>query len=443
MTIRTALAFALVVSLAGCNSILDQDPASDLPDKDAIINAEGARTALMGAYNALENLSYYGGDFVFFGELPTDNAVDASTFQSYADADGNQFRADNATVNDIWNAIYDGINRVNVILERVPPLTDLDDAEKSEILGEAHFLRALHYHNLVKLYGDVPIVLTPVKNLTEALNEAGTVARSPAADVYTQILADLGDAKSLITSTEPTTQATVGAVDALTARVQLYRQDYAAAGAAADAAIDAGYSLADAYGDLFDADGQDTPEDIFKVTFTSVQFSNLGYYYSLDGLGAVLPSQSLIDAYDPDDERLAWNISGDTEGDASGVKFPTTAGAEDFHVIRFAEVLLIKAEVLARQNDLAGAVDTYNPIRVRAGLAPHHLGVDVTTQDEVLAAIANERRLELAFEGDRWPDLVRTGQAVPVLGIPEFQTLFPIPQAQRDVAAGLTQNPGY
>jgi hypothetical protein len=261
--------------------------------------------------------------------------------------------------------------------------------------------------------------------------------------VYTQILADLGDAKTMITATGPTTGATVGAVDALTARVQLYRQDYAAA---ADVVIGAGYTLAGTYPELFDADGQDTPEDIFKVTFTAVQFSNLGYYYITEddgGAGAVLPSQSIIDAYDPADQRLTWNITGDTEGSASGTKFPTTAGAEDFHVIRFAEVLLIKAEALARQSDLAGAVDTYNQLRVRAGVVPHTLGVGVTTLDEVLAAIAQERRLELAFEGDRWPDLVRTGQAIPVLGVPEFQTLFPIPQAERDVAPGVTQNPGY
>jgi len=141
--------------------------------------------------------------------------------------------------------------------------------------------------------------------------------------------------------------------------------------------------------------------------------------------------------------RFAWNISGDTEGEASGTKFPTTAGAEDFHVIRFAEVLLIKAEAQARQNDLAGAVDTYNPLRVRAGLPEDHLGTQVNTQADVLAAIDRERRLELALEGDRWPDLVRTGRAASLMGIPDFQTLFPIPQAQRDVTPGLTQNPGY
>jgi hypothetical protein len=442
MTIRFALAFALSVTLAGCGSILDESPVDQLPDDQAITSAEGARSALAGAYAALQSLSYYGGDFVFFGDLPADNAVNTSTFQSYADADGNRFRADNETADDIWNAIYDAINRTNVILERVPALTDLDDAEKNEILGEAHFLRALHYHNLVKLYGDVPLRLAPVKDVAEA----GAVVRSPVADVYTQILADLAEARGQITAAEPATAGTAGAVDALTARVQLYRQDWAAAATAADAVIGRGYRLANAYPDLFDDEGRDTPEDIFKVTFTAVQYNYLGYYYILEddgGQGAVTPAQDLMDAYDPGDERLAWNVSGSTEGSASGTKFPTTAGAEDFPVLRFAEVLLIKAEALARQNDLSGAVDAYNQIRDRAGLPEHTLGVDVSSQDDVLAAIDHERRLELAFEGDRWPDLVRTGRAVPVLGIPAFQALFPIPQAERDVAPGLTQNPGY
>jgi hypothetical protein len=103
----------------------------------------------------------------------------------------------------------------------------------------------------------------------------------------------------------------------------------------------------------------------------------------------------------------------------------------------------IKAEALARQNDLAGAVDAYNQLRARAGLAEHTLGGEVTTQDDVLGAIDLERQFELGFEGDRWPDLVRSGRAVEVMGIPEFQTLCPVPQTERDVAPGITQNPGY
>ena len=175
MTIRFALAFALVVSLAGCNSMLDQDPVDKLPDTDAITNARGARAALAGAYNALEDSRYYGEDFIELGDLPADNADNTGTSQAYDDADANQFRADNASAQRIWDGIYEAINRVNIILDRVPAVTDLDDTEKNEILGEAHFLRALHYHNLVKLYGDVPIRLTPVKDV----NEAGGAVRSP------------------------------------------------------------------------------------------------------------------------------------------------------------------------------------------------------------------------------------------------------------------------
>ncbi|HWB40911.1 MAG TPA: RagB/SusD family nutrient uptake outer membrane protein, partial [Gemmatimonadales bacterium] len=207
-----------------------------------------------------------------------------------------------------------------------------------------------------------------------------------------------------------------------------------------------GYTLAPDFTTLFDTEGTDTPEDILKLVFTAEQFAWHGFYYTssdLGGEGTVGPSQKLIDLFDPADLRGAWSISGDTEGEASGLKFPTTIGAEDFHVIRLAEVLLIKAEALARQSDLVGAVDAYNPVRVRAGLSAHTLGVEVSTEEDVLAAIDLERQFELAFEGDRWPDLVRTGRAEEVMGIPQFQTLYPIPQTEIDVAPGITQNPGY
>jgi hypothetical protein len=436
------LAFALMGSVVGCDSLLDQNPTDQIPDAGAITNAEGARTALIGAYNALQATGSYGRNLLLMGDLPTDDVEHVGTLTSFALTDVNQLRADNDAVDLIWNAAYDEINRDNNILTRVPPLTDLEETEKNEILGEAHFLRALSYHNLVKLFGDVPIRLEPITSV----EEAGQAVRSPAADVYAQIHADLDEAGNLITNTEPATQATVGAVHALRARVALYEADYATALAEADEVVNEGYDLADTYSDLFDAEGIDTPEDIFKVTFTAAQFNLEGFYYTsedFDGRGEVAPTQDLFDAFEPDDERLTWSITVTDDGALSGSKWPTTIGAEDMHVIRFAEVLLIKAEAQARQNDLAGAVDTYNRVRDRAGLDPHNLGDEVSNQAEVLAAIEQERRVELAMEGDRWPNLVRQGTAAEVLGIPEFQTLFPIPQVERDVAPGLTQNPGY
>jgi hypothetical protein len=447
MRIGLALALALLPCLAGCNSILDTEPTDQLPADKAITTAADARTALSGAYSVLQDFSgqiYYSGDFISLNDLLSDNAVATGTFTSYAEADANRLSASNESVFDIWSTIYAAINTVNNIIQKVPGLTDLEDTEKNEILGEAYFLRALHYHNLVKLWGGVPLRLVPVQSPAEAAN----ITRATVDEVYTQIHSDLSQAEQLVTNTneETTTQATIGAVKALEARVYLYQGDWANANAKADEVIGLGYELADDYADLFDEEGIDTPEDIFKVLYTAQQYQSVGYYLNStdDGGKAELsPSDDLVAAYEPGDARFDWSIKDDGAGTISGVKFPTTAGAEDIHVIRFGEVLLIKAEALAQLGDLAGAVATYNLLRVRAGLPVHHLGNQVTTQADVLAAIDHERRVELAFEGDRWPDLVRTGRAAPVMGIAPFQTLYPIPQAEIDVVPGLVQNPGY
>ena len=443
---RNSLAFAVVLSgsLTACDSILDQNPPDAIPIETSITDARGARAALIGAYNGLRGADefYYAAEFITLGDLSADNVVSVGISGSFDFVDGNQLRPNNSAVAGVWEDIYEALNRVNLIIEKVPPLTDLEETEKNQILGEAHALRALHLHNLTKFWGDVPMPLISPTNL----EEASRISRTAAADVYTQIRADLTQAEALVTGTEDATRVTAGFVDALQARVALYEEDYGTAVAEADEVLAQGYTLAPDFTRLFDADGVDTPEDILKLVFTAEQYMWHGdYYTSADsgGTGTVGPSQHLIDLFDPVDVRGTWSIVGDTEGDAFGLKFPTTTGAEDFHVIRLAEVLLIKAEALARQNDLVGAVDAYNPVRVRAGLSAHTLGDEVTTQQDVLAAIDLERQFELAFEGDRWPDLVRTGRAVEVMGIPQFQTLYPIPQTELDVAPGVTQNPGY
>ena len=443
---RYSLAFAVVLTgtLTACDSILDQSPPDALPTETSITDARGARAALTGAYNAMNFVDgyYYGSEFINLGDLSADNVVSTGISGAFAFIDANELRPDNASVEGVWGTLYDALNRVNVILEKVPPLLDLEETEKNQILGEAHALRALHLHNLTKFWGDVPMPLVS----PTSVEEASQITRTPAADVYAQIRADLAEAETLVTETGDATRVTTGFVDALQARVALYEGDYATAAGEADEVLAQGYELAEDFTTLFDAEGTDTPEDILKVVFTAEQYSWHGFYYTssdLGGEGTVGPSQKLIDLFDPADLRGTWSIFGDTEGEASGLKFPTTIGAEDFHVIRLAEVLLIKAEALARQNDLVGAVDAYNPIRVRAGLSPHSLGDEVTTQADVLAEIDLQRQLELAFEGDRWPDLVRLGLADDVMGISQFQTLYPIPQTELDVAPGIVQNPGY
>ncbi len=434
-------ALLAVAALAACDSTLATEPADRIPSERAIVDAGTAHAALAGAYDALQSLDYYGVTVPMLGDLSADNLEHVGTYQYLGSVSRNQLQADNTAVTDAWEAIYDAVARANLLIAKVPGLTDMDAGDRDQVLGEAYFLRALHFHNLVKLWGDVPMPLAPVASA----DEAAQFTRTPAAQVYTQVLADLTQAEQLMTDDSQTRQASLGAVRALRARVLLYMGDWEGALTAADAVEGMGYTLAGDFGSLFTPDGDDTPEDIFRVSFSPQEYNELGYYYLWDGRWEAAPTPSLDAAFEAGDLRHDLTLEED-DGDYQGTKFPTTIGGEDFHVLRLGEVVLIRAEALARLDRLGDAVDEYNKLRLRADLAPHVLGVDVTTQQDVLDAIWHERRVELALEGDRWPDLVRTGRAAAVLGIPAdrtFQLLYPIPQRERVTAPGLGQNPGY
>jgi hypothetical protein len=440
MRLRLLLPALLLFGAAGCESLVTE-PVTSIPTERQITDAATARASLIGAYDALQSLSYYGRMVEVLGDLPADNAEHSGTFQYLDQIDRNAILADNTSVTNLWSAIYDGIGRVNTIIARVPAVADLSDTEKNEILGEAYALRALHYSNLVKFWGGVPLVLTPIEDPVTA----SKLTRATVAEVYTQILSDLDQAATLVTNTSQRTQVSKLFVSALRARVLLYKGDYTGALAAANATLAGRDTLVVPNADLFTADGTPTSEDIFRVAFTPVEYNEIGYYYLNAGRREVRPPRVFGTVWEAGDIRknLTLRVRSSSNSNLQGVKYPTTVGGEDVHVIRLAEVVLIKAEALARLNQLQPAVDELNKVRIRAGLPKRVLGVDVTTQADVINAIINERRFELALEGDRWPDLVRTGLATTVLGITPEQTLFPIPAREINVAPGLDQNPGY
>lgn len=466
MRLRYLVLSAFLATAAGCSSALDVDPVTDVPEETAIVDAVSARAAVAGLYDALQSGSYYGVSMYAYTETSSDNARHTGTFTAWADADQAVLTSDNGTVRGIWAAIYNAVNRANVLIQKIPGVPGLSQADKDQMVGEALFVRALSYHNLVKLFGGVPIRTVPATDL----GQAAEIARATVAAVYTQILADLAQAEPLMSNTTGSRSGSLGAVLALRARVLLYRASpgptgenntasWALAETAATAVAALGYSLAPTFAELFTVAGSDTDEDIFRVRFSDQDANSIGFYYIVKSLGGryeVGVSASIAGAFEAGDGRRAVTVLADP-GNATRLyagKFPSPIGTDHPHVIRFAEVLLIRAEARARQNtpvSLAAAVADYNLLRSRAGLPPHTFGVDVTDMTTVLAAIARERRSELAFEGDRWPDLVRGGNGVTIMTAhraPQpfavHQILYPIPQSEIDVTSPpLTQNTGY
>ncbi|TMQ02940.1 MAG: hypothetical protein E6J91_49205 [Deltaproteobacteria bacterium] len=175
MNCKSLLPAVLVLVAAGCNSILDVKPINEISEQAAITSPAGARAALAGMYDGLQSTGYYGGTFVFFGDLSGDDVRHTGTFTTYRLADNNQLTADNTTIQGLWDAMYRVVGRANVLIARVPTLSTTDPtwpAERDEIMGEAYFVRALTFHDVQTLWGEqapsgmgVPIPLVPVSDI--------------------------------------------------------------------------------------------------------------------------------------------------------------------------------------------------------------------------------------------------------------------------------------
>ncbi|MFO0095115.1 MAG: RagB/SusD family nutrient uptake outer membrane protein [Gemmatimonadaceae bacterium] len=447
------VALAAVAATTACDSILQTEPVTSLPQDQMIQDAATATASLNGAYDALQSGSYYGLSALLVGDLAADNTVWSGTFQYLGEMQTNRMQADNSEVTAFWTAIYSSVNRANLLIDVVPTVPTIPEATRADVMGQAYFIRALGFHNLVKYWGAVPI---PTK-VTTGPDESKNYVRTPVTEVYTQILKDLDSAQTLTRNTTNTRYATATAARALRARVLFYRAglpgngnsqaDYQAALDAANAVLAGRDTLVVPYASLFSAAGNNTTEDIFRIAFNATETNGLSNYYLSVGRAEVAPSATLDAAYPAGDLRKAASVapSGVASRPLNGVKWSARPGTEHIHVIRLAEVVLIKAEALARLNRLPEAVAQYNKVRIRAGLAPHALGTQVTTQADVINQIELERRLELALEGDRWPDLFRLGKVILVKGIQvrPGQALFPIPIRDVRVSPQLTQNPGY
>jgi len=427
------ISLILTFSLLMACEMNEITPTEYVAADEAITNANGVKKAVVGCYDALQSQSYYGRNMIIVPDLVADNLKESGTLQEYVEIDNNRMLADNATVLGIWSSLYDAINRANIVLFYVPKVNDMADDLKNNYLGEMRFLRALHYFNLVRLFGKVPLRLTPAFNPTDANN----IKRNDVSEVYAAIIDDLLFAEANINNTVRG-RATKQSATALLAKVYLTTGQYDLAKQKA-AAVIAQFPLESNYSNLFST--EDPAEVIWSVKFNAQDGNRLALYFAPTGMGGrneVVPTNELNAAFESGDLRK--NVSIASENYVLKYKDIAT-GTDKVIVLRNGEMYLIRAEAELRlaSPDLSLATADINAIRARAGLA----ATAASTKDDLLLAVEKERRVELAFEAQRWFDLVRTNRITAYLpSVTTNQMLFPIPLSEVQ-ASGLEQNTGY
>jgi starch-binding outer membrane protein, SusD/RagB family len=431
------LAVAAAVVLGACDSPLDTDPTASIDAETALTTARGIELALNGAYRSLQ---FGNRDHVAYPDLYADNLDFTGTFQTDREFGLRNISPSNGALTGLWADAYIGINRANSVLDGIPTASGLTPERGNRFRGEALFVRSMHYYNLVRWFGGVPLVLTP----SRGVGPDALVARNTREEVFAQIIKDLEEAAPLLPTGRIQGKATRDAANALLARLYLEDGKYAQARDKATSVINSGnHTLVSNFRTLFTT--KHTSESIYEVHFTVNNGNSLAFWFfpqELSGRWGFSPTAELYNAYGAGDARR--NASIDIEP-ASGkryiFKYPRI-GTEDDNIIllRLAEMYLIRAEANARLGAAdATVLNDINILRNRAGATP----VSVSGQQALLEAILHERRLELAFEGHRFFDLRRFGQAQQKLQLEAHQLLLPLPLAELDVNENLVQNPGY
>ncbi|SFQ81050.1 RagB/SusD family nutrient uptake outer membrane protein [Hymenobacter arizonensis] len=468
----------LSLGLSSCKDFLTVVPETERTTANFYKTAADFNTAVVGTYSTFKHPGLYGngaGALIWLGEVSTDN-TDYGFPRTVASAGAFEiedlnFSLANIYFRDAWLGHYQGIGRANGILDQLPDVS-FDATLKNQYEGEARFLRAMYYFNLVRLFGPVQLITTQVNDPYGTAN----VGRAPVGEVYALIENDLKAAEGQLPAT--ITAANAGrasrwAAKALLGKVYLTQKKYDLASAKLKEIVDANvHSLMPNYADAFSlaTSFANNREVMLAVQYKGGQIGQGGSFYSQwtpfsalspdfgvtggagDGLNR--PTPNLIAAYATGDARRAASIAlsytsttGVVVNEPYPVKFRQTGiirgeSDVDFPVLRYADVLLMYAEALNELGQPAAA--PLNLVRTRARLA----NTTAATQPALRLALEQERRVELAFESQRWFDLVRTNRFEDVMRahgkpVQPFQVLYPLPQRETDLNKNLAQNPGY
>ena len=481
----------IAIIFSGCKKFIAYDPHQDyqITADDYFKTADDYQKMVIGTYSPLQWLWAN----TVIGDVATDNSVsggeNATDQIGFQQIDDYQINANNSYLTEAWKSCYEGINRANYLQENK---AKLDFPGKEALYAEVYFLRAYYYFELVKMFGDVPLFAD--KRLT--VSDSKKYPRSPKADVYKQIEADLTAAIAVLPPTNiQKGRITKYAAQALLGKALLYQNKFDAAAAMLENVVNGPFSLVTNFGDIFLQTGENGSESVFEIQYSnsspfydwsnpgrgqgnlSVQVSGIrnltGNSPYGQGWSTNLPTANLANAYAAGDKRknvtvldieayknanpqfnITYLVAPYKNTGLYNQKYLPRKGEtsgqvelnylNNFRTIRYADVLLMAAEANNRAtapNDTKAQL-YLNRVRQRAfGDQLHNI---TPTGTALKQAIWDERRLELAMEGDRFFDLVRTGLAATkitgfVVGKNE---LFPIPQSEIDIS-GLKQNPGY
>lgn len=468
--------------LTSCSKdFLDLQPISSVTTGNFYQNANDIKNAVAGVYASLQFPGTYASSYIF-GDIRSDDTrpVASGSVTDQDEFDRFYIRTTNPFILARWNDSYRAISRCNAVLERINAIT-MDEGLKNRNIAETKFIRGLIYFNLVRTFGDVPLVLTEIKD-----PDAGyDFGRNPKAEVYSQIEKDLSEAAAALPVSytgADVGRATQGAAKAVLGKVYLTQRKFTEAAARLKEVIGSGvYSILPNYADVFRVTNKNNRESVFEIQFRSGGVGEGNSWANsfapensgnavipFGGDGNNQPTMDIAQAYEAGDIRRSISLA-TSYVNASGQTIPYSFirkyydvpatkndNGNNIPVIRYADVLLMYAESM---NEIgyqpAGEAITYlNQIRTRAGLS-NKTAVDIPNQQAFRLAIEQERRVELAFEGHRWFDLVRTGRAVTVMNnkkdqiglvrlLTDNDLVFPIPQSQIDInRSKINQNPGY
>ncbi|WP_247233603.1 RagB/SusD family nutrient uptake outer membrane protein [Telluribacter sp. SYSU D00476] len=483
-----------LVGMQSCSeSFLDVPPQGEQTPTDFFSDPEAAPRLVNAIYNKMLDWNMHSFSWLGVTSIITDDADKGSdpgdTGTDKHELDNFTFTPSSISFNEVWVGFYQGVARANQALQYLPQL-NIDESFRNRLIGEARFLRAYFYFNLVRMFGGVPLI----ESVPDPTNEADIMngrTRATREQVYDFIKSDLQFAvdnlpeKSQYEASERG-RATKGAAKTLLAKVNMYQGNWQEVLRLTNEVIQSNqYQLHPNYAEIWRESSENGPESIFEVQGRGVvPAQGIEGYYETQGArgpggwgwGFNTPSQDLAQAYEPGDPRRESTIifRGDTLWDGfvtspqlvnprynykayvsrtqesySGNNWETN---KNMRILRYAEVLLMNAEAANELGMTAQALEMLNRVRARArGTSTTILpAVTTTVQATLRERIWRERRVELAMEHDRYFDLVRQGRAAEVfqaLGKPFVKgkhEVFPIPQNQINLSGGtLTQNPNY